>query len=246
MRIEPINREKVTSLWQTYGGNPQEATRDALIQTYHGYARIMAGHYYRQRTCDDIPFEEYLQLAHIGLIEAIDRFDPTRGVLFETFAGKRIRGVIVDGIANLSEVQQQLAERRRRLHERTASLAQAAPSVPTDDTELLFAQLADVAVGLAIGFAMDAGADSTDGGSGDTTYASVEIRQLRELVLDAVRALPDRVRTVITLHYLQRQSFSEISDELGLTAGRISQLHRDGIEQLRLRLKRQARLDLHC
>jgi len=244
----PTDREERQALWHGYRGLQDSAKREELIRSYDSYARMLAARYYAQRLRDAIPFEEYLQFARIGLIEAVDRFDPDQGVLFETFAGKRIKGAIVDGIATMSEVQQQLAERRQRMHERGASLADATDMTADDGPEQLFARLADIAIGLAIGFAIESDGTSSDGQAayGDTTYAGVELKQLRELVLCAVRELPERERHVIASHYLQQRSFTEVARELGVTSGRVSQLHREGIERLRIRMKRKAGLDLQC
>lgn len=248
MWTETTNRIERNALWTSYGADRAPDRRERLIHAYDGYARMMAARYFGQRMRDGISFDEYLQFARIGLIEAIDSFEPDRGVLFETFAGKRIKGAIVDGIASMSEVQRQLAERRQRVRERSASLADEAEAPAEEGLEQLFARLADIAVGFAIGFTLESEAAADPGlpGYGDTTYASVELRQLRELILAAVRELPGQVRDVITRHYLQQQSFAEVAGELGVTRGRVSQLHRDGIERLRLRMKRRAGLDLQC
>lgn len=240
-------REKRAQLWRGYDGGRDTCRREELIQAYDGYARMIAARFYGQRLHDNTGFEEYLQFARLGLIEAIDRFEPERGILFETFAAKRIRGTIVDGVANLSEVQQQLAVRRERMHERSASLVDEDQETAEEDSaEQLFAKLADIAVGLAIGFAIEAGADteSPAGPYEDMTYASVELRQLRELILHAVRMLPERERQVITRHYLQQCAFADVAEELGLSRGRVAQLHREGIERLRGALKRRAGIDL--
>jgi RNA polymerase sigma factor for flagellar operon FliA len=248
MRFKKVDRQVVGRLWSSYATDSSGALREELIKAYLGFAQMMAARYYRQRVGDDIPFEEYQQLAHVGLIEAVDRFEAGRGILFETYAAKRIRGAIVDGIAQMTEVQQQLAERRCRVQARATSLADAVGASALDGPERLFAQLADIAVGLAIGFALDTdvGHDGGEPAHPDTAYAAVEMRQLRELVLRALREIPERPRTVIRQHYLHQRSFADIATELGVTAGRVSQLHREGVERLRTSMKQQPRLDLHC
>jgi RNA polymerase sigma factor for flagellar operon FliA len=247
MRFQKVDRQVVGRLWNRYAADASGALREELIKAYLGFAQMMAARYYRRRVGDDIPFDEYQQLAHVGLIEAVDRFEAGRGILFETYAAKRIRGAIVDGIAQTTEVQQQLAERRSRVQARTTSLADAVGDDALDGPDRLFAQLADIAVGLAIGFALDTevGHDG-EPAHADTAYAAVEMRQLRELVLRALREIPERPRTVIRQHYLHQRSFADIAAELGVTAGRVSQLHREGIERLRTSMKQQPRLDLHC
>lgn len=242
-----LRGEDAHAAWQSFARARDPAMRQRLVMAYQGYARMMAARYYAQRVGDDIGFDEYFQMAQVGLIEAIDRYDPDAGVQFETFAGKRVAGAIVDGIARMTEVQQQVAEQRRRARERSTSLYQPPVSAEPLAADALFEQLAQLAVGLALGFTLDglAGAGA-EAAYDEPAYQRIEMRQLRELIAAAVRGLPDRVRAVISLHYLQQKSFAEIAAELELTASRISQLHRDGIERLRLCLKRQDGFDLRC
>ena len=239
--------DEARTLWQRFVGSRDDTVRDELVRAYHGYARMMAARYYARRINDAVDYDEHVQLAQLGLLEAIDRFDPELGLQFESFAGKRVAGAIVDGIAVMTELQQQVAERRRRGQARIASLAAGTVEAAAEDPDELFRQLGELAVGLALGFAMDSETEySGEPFCDHVGYASIELRQLRDQVLAAVRALPDRARTVISMHYLQQRSFAEVAAELGLSAGRVSQLHRDGIERLRLNLKREGGFELRC
>lgn len=219
-------------------GDPQRV-REQLIEHYLPLARIMAGKLYAGRTHDEIEFDDYLQLATIGLIETIDRFDPWRGVQFKTYATVRMRGAILNGLERLSEKQQQIACRQRLREERADALA--ADAMP-DDLDGLFGMLAEVGVGLALGILLEgSGMVDEDAQAGlreqPSYFAHVELQQLREQVRALVDSLPGQERTVTWLHYVQDMPFADIALKLEVSRGRIAQIHRKALASLRERCK---------
>ena len=216
-------------------GAAADDARERLIAHYLPLARVMAAKLYAGRTVDEIEFDEYLQLARVGLVEAIDRFDPARGVQFNTFASIRMRGAILNGLEHLSERLQQIAWRQRL---RTERAELAGPDQVPDDLQSLFGMLAEVGVGLALGMLLE-GTGMIEPALDEAPreqpgyFAHVELDQLRRRVRALVDALPEQERTVIWLHYVQDTPFVEIAHELGVTRGRIAQIHRKGLETLR-------------
>lgn len=138
-------------LWRAWRQLRDAAARERLIHLHFGFARIMAGKLYARRHTDEVEFDEYLQLASVGLIESIDRYDPEQGASFRTYASHRIQGAILSGLEALTERASQLALRRRIEQERLQSL-QAGSDVPAGDA---FSRLASIAVGLALGFMLE-------------------------------------------------------------------------------------------
>ena len=216
-------------------GATADDARARLIDHYLPLARVIAAKLYAGRTVDEIEFDEYLQLARLGLVEAIDRFDSERGVQFNTFASIRMRGAILNGLERLSEHQQQIAWRQRLRVERAQMAAH--DEVP-DDLQGLFGMLAEVGVGLALGMLLEgtgmiAPADDEAPREQPGYFAHVELEQLRRRVRALVDALPQQERAVIWLHYVQDTPFTQIANELGVTRGRIAQIHRKALETLR-------------
>lgn len=209
-------------------GDP--AARQSLIAAYLPFARILAAKVYARRIEQDLEFEEYLQFATLGMIEAVDRFDAGLGVLFRTYAAHRISGAIRNGLEHLSEKRQQIATRQRLLEERRQS-GLAAEQHSGD----VFQQLAEMAIGLALGYMLDDAAayQHPDAVQPEQLYNASELRQLRERVLKLVAGLPPQEKLVIKYHYLQQQSFTEIADTMQLSKGRISQIHRRALQLLR-------------
>jgi len=205
---------------------------------------MLAAKAYARRTYPELEYPDYVQYASIGLIEAVDRFDNERGIAFEAFAAPRITGAILNGIEALSEKQVQVSARKRLVDERMRSMRDVAP-VP-GDADSLFSHLAEVAIGLAVGFMLeDTGMYHADAGpSIDITYQRVEMKQLRQRLLSLLDRLPANERKVIACHYLQRMSFSDISRMLGLSNGRISQIHKSALSKLRTSFHEDERIDV--
>ncbi|NVE01850.1 sigma-70 family RNA polymerase sigma factor [Massilia sp. BJB1822] len=227
-------------LWQAFHASGDAAARERLAGCYLDFARIMAGKLYAGRSFAGLEFDDYLQFARLGLLEAIDRYDISHGVKFETYAAPRINGAILSGIQSYSEVQEQVAARKQIVAQRVGALRQPAPD--GRDPEALFGYLAEVAIGLALGFALEGQGIYSAGEQGypDNTYAGIELRQLRQRMVELVQQLPARQRRVIAGHYLQGQPFEEIAAALQLSKGRVAQLHKEGLHTLRERIRRGA------
>lgn len=228
-------------LWRQLRADGDAQARERLLALHMAYARVVAAAYYARRFHDDIEFDDYLQFASIGLLEALERFDPDRGVQFRTFAARRMHGAILNGLERCTEKQQQIAARQRLRAERMRDLkllagesSGAGTGVPQEPRQLL-AFVAEAGIGLALCWLLE-GSGMVEGAAGAESqpfYRSAELRQLRERLVQAVEGLPAPERTVIRNHYLQEIPFEQIAAGLQLTRGRISQLHRRALLRLR-------------
>ena len=228
-------------LWLRWRESRDEAARADLLARHLPYARVVAAMVYGQRPNNDVDFDDYLQLARVGLLEAFDRYDPDGGAQFRTYAARRMRGTVLDGLVRLTEREQQMSVRRRLLAERTDSIAhpqpEDPPSGPARERNDLFRYLAEVGVGLALGFMLeDTGlvdGDEARSTGSDPAYHAVELRQTKQQLLALVRQLPPSERRIIQLHYVQGQAFDDIARDLGVTKGRVSQIHKKALGTLR-------------
>lgn len=225
-------------LWEQWRSHQDELARAELIEMHLPYARIVAASYYGQRYHNEIDFDDYYQLASVGLIEALDRFDPSVGVQFRTFASRRMHGSIVDGLERATEKQQQIATRQRLEAQRRNSIRDAEAHGATASVrspEQLLQYVAEAGLAFALGWLLD-GTGMIEAGEGVENipfYRSVAVRELRQQVIELLRSLPPQEKIVIQRHYLQEIPFEEIADALGLSRGRISQIHRAGLTHLR-------------
>lgn len=119
---ENLREDENAPLWLIWHETRSAIVREQLITAYLPYARMLAAKTYSTRTHDDVPFADYHQLASLGLLEAVDRFDPHRGVRFRTYASKRIVGAILNGLESQTEKTSQISEQQRLRRERIASI----------------------------------------------------------------------------------------------------------------------------
>lgn len=225
-----------SSLRSGAGGAPRVVEHLPLV-------RAIAARLYRARWSDALPFEEYVQMGAVGLLEASRRYDAGRGVPFGAFASWRIAGSILHGLERATEHHQQVAARRRLVGERLASLDGEPPEAPTGAAlERRLARIAAVAVGLAVGFMLE-GTGMYSNGAETTPMdgcAALATRDLGRQLHGVLQALPTVERRVLEEHYFQQRPFADIALALNLTRGRVAQIHRRGIERLRERLRADA------
>jgi len=240
-------------LWCRLRRDADPEARVELLELHLPYARVVAASYYRKRFHDEIEFGDYQQYACIGLLEAMDRFDPERGAQFRTFAARRMHGAILNGIERLTEKQQQIAARQRARTERlgaakalaAARLGIADDVVPRTPQQLL-QYMAEVGVGLALAWMLEGTSMVEDAERSESMpfYRSAELREARERLLRALDTLPTQERTVIRCHYLQEVPFEQVAAMLHLSKGRVSQIHKQALSHLRESLGGSAHLDL--
>lgn len=229
------------ALWQAWRERGDTDAHQALVALHQDFARIIAAKLYGQRITDEIEFDEYLQFARLGLLESVQRYDPSQGAGFRTFAAHRMQGAVLSGLESLTECNRQIALRRRLEQERVRSLAEKDADAPPDSFEHLVA----VAVGLAVGYMLDdvAAFQTADSSCGDTAYNELAERQARQRLHALIDELPAKEARIIRHHYLQHVPFDEIARQLEVTPGRVSQLHKRALERLR-ELLRGEKLDL--
>jgi RNA polymerase sigma factor for flagellar operon FliA len=228
-----LRTDEEMELWRRARRDCEPAARETLLRHYQDLAKFIAARLYRDRHVHELEFSDYHQYATIGLIESLDRFDPTLGVRFETFAGHRIQGAILNGVEKLSEKQQQIAVRKRLMSERSGALTDGRTHGKGIDA--IIAELAEIAIGLAIGYLLeDSGMYfSGDEQTQDHVYASCELKQLKRRLQEVVEKLPAQERNVIKAHYYHGIRFDEIAADMGLSKGRISQIHQRAVNHLR-------------
>src|ERR1044072_4460548 len=114
------------ALWRALRTEGSAAARDRLFSLYLPFVRSLAGRQFRSRRGGDDEYEELLPLGCAGLLEAIARFDPGLGVPFKGFAVRRVNGSMIDGLAKMSEVREQISYRNRVRRERVGLVPAAA------------------------------------------------------------------------------------------------------------------------
>lgn len=231
-------------LWRRLREHNDSAAREELIILHLPYARVVAASYYAKRFHDEIEFGDYFQLASIGMLEALDRYDPQRGAQFRTFAARRMHGAILNGLERLTEKQQQIATLQRLRAERVQAVKEMALqqadgrsgiATATKAPDQLLKYIAEVGLGLALSWMLEGTSMVEDSSRTESIpfYRSAEMRQLRERIAQLIESLPTQESNVIRSHYVQEMPFDQIAVTLSLTKGRISQIHKQALMHLR-------------
>lgn len=222
--------------------------RDHLIVHYSPLVKFVAG-----RVGAGLPNSvdpgDLVSAGVFGLIDAVERFDQSRGVKFETFAVPRIRGAVFDGLRSLDWVPRSVRSRAREVETAFTELEGRNGRAPTD-TELSthlkitapefqkwLNSIASTTVG-PLDRALVAGTEprTLSGDVPDTPASIVEDGEVRRLVRGEVKRLPDREKMVLSLYYDEGLTLAEIGGVLGVTESRVSQIHTKAVLHLRARL----------
>ena len=241
----------ILGLWRAYSDQRDASARDRLLLHYCPLVKHVAG-----RVGTGLPahveIADLVQAGIFGLVDAIERFEPDRGLRFEPYAIQRIRGAILDDLraqdwvprsvrSRAREIEHTMERLEAQLH-RSASDAEVAGALGITVGELreLFAQLR-----LTIVVALDELIVAGRGGSLAETLAdrraedpvlAMEDRETRRLLAEAIAQLGERDRMVVTLYYFENLTLAEIGRVLGVTESRASQLHTGVVLRLRGKL----------
>ena len=230
------------------------AEREQLIVDHIPLVRYLVGKI-SAKLPPHLDLQDLMSSAMIGLINAADRFDPSRGVLFKTFAEQHVRGTILDELRSYDVLSRSMRDKYKRLERElnllehrfgrhpTSEEVAAALEISLDD---YYELLDDVHVFTFI--SLD---DSWEGDDGSplcladvlceteakSPQQQVISMQLAEALGQAIDTLPEKERLAVTLYYNEDFNLKEIGETLGLTESRISQLISQAMVRLRSRLK---------
>lgn len=230
-----IQDSEELKLWHRHIHSGDELARKRLINLYLPLAERIAKIHHAKALSQNIEFDDYLQYANIGLIEAIDKYDINRTVIFSTFAIYRIKGSIINGLDKFSERRQMYAFVRRNRLERAAMLI-ADDNQPTEKKSglSLFTHLQNLVTTMAIGYLLEQPDEQNHLLTATSNYIShPEMDNLRAQLVNFVDLLPAKEKLVINLHYYQGESFHDIAEIMELTPSRVSQLHKNALLAIR-------------
>jgi len=227
------------------------AERDALINETLPLIKHIA-HRVAIRVPNNVEIRDLINAGVLGLMDAIEKFEPERNVKFKTYAEVRIRGAILDSLRDLDWAPRSLRKKSKDLERMYTDLSQKLGRPATDEevSEAMggniedFHALVDQLHGLTIGSFENLG-DSEDSenyinyypddGSNDP-YTKFESNELTRLLADAIEELPEKERLVLSLYYYEEFTMKEIGALLGVNESRVSQLHTKATLRLRGKL----------
>ncbi|HPQ68873.1 MAG TPA: FliA/WhiG family RNA polymerase sigma factor [bacterium] len=241
--------------------NGRTQMRDDLIRHYMPLVKLVANRIIRKLP-PQIELNDLINAGVLGLIDAIDKFDPARDIKFETYAEFRIRGSILDELRSLDwvprSVRQKIHELQKAIdkiegrHKREASDQELADElgVPIQD----FHELVQQASGVSLLSFEDLGYNKETGQRRNTLeyfkephsenmITLLNLKDVRDIMAQNIEALPKNERFVISMYYFDELTMKEIGLVLGITESRVSQIHNKAILRLKAKLRRQLRED---
>jgi RNA polymerase sigma factor for flagellar operon FliA len=243
---EDLRKEPDYPIWLRLHSGDRSA-RDELVLRYAPVVKHVIG-----RMAIRLPFlmdpDDVLSAGTIGLLQAIDRFDPDQGVRFQTYAQQRIRGAIVDAIRSHSPLSRGASRRARWLDETTAVMEQQLGRAPRReelaqelgvDLEQLGRMELEAAHTLLSLDDPYFGLDGEVQSLGDLLRAPDEPAEENEQVERlrvVIESLPPRERLVLDLYYHDELTLKEISRVIGVSESRVSQIHIATLKKLRAEL----------
>lgn len=245
-----IKEEQKQKLWDEYKKNKSPDIREKLILEYANLVNLVAGRMgmYLGYT---VEYDDLVGYGIFGLIDAIDKFDLTKNVKFETYASLRIRGSILDQIRKMDWVPRTLRQRQKQIDTATAKI-EADAGRPATDAEIAKElnipeeeytgwkseiQLSNM---LSLDDYLEQSGDSQIEPGGSQRFEqpekAVEKEELKQMLVEAMKTLTEKECSVITLYYYEDLTLKEISRILEVSESRVSQLHSKALQKMKNKL----------
>ena len=243
-------------LWKRYSKAKDQDIRDYFVVKYSPLIKYVAGKISIGMP-QSIEFDDLVSYGVFGLIDAISKFDPNRGIKFKTYAMTRIRGAIFDELRSIDWIPRSIRQKAKQIEQvitdlenklgRTVEDDEIAQElgISMDEFQGLLNKLSGTSL-LSLNDIWYLGDDSDELSILETMEAPenmnpdilIEKEEIRDYIIDAIKKLPDKEKKVIVLYYYEDLTLKEIGDVLEVTESRVSQLHTKAIMRLRGRLGR--------
>jgi RNA polymerase sigma factor for flagellar operon FliA len=246
--------EELVKLWSDFKESASPKAREGLILHYAPLVKYVAS-----RVATGLPSTveqgDLVSYGMFGLMDAIDKFDLSRNIKFETYAIPRVRGAIIDELRALDWVPRSVRSKARDVEKAYQQVEAREHRAPTDlevadelgttpeDLHDMVTQISFVSV-----MALDELSGGRDGGEGlsllDTLadmsavdpISGLEGGEMRAMLSMAINGLNEREKFVVILYYFEGLTLNEIGEVLGVTESRVCQIHTKAVGLLRTRL----------
>jgi RNA polymerase sigma factor for flagellar operon FliA len=251
-----VKEVELRDLWRRYKDQGDNTARERLVVAYSPMVKFVAG-----RLGAGLPSHvedaDLISYGLVGLIGAIERFEPERGIKFETFAMTRIRGAIIDELRSLDWVPRSVRSRAREIEQVQAKLEHELQRAPSEaelaaklnmTEEELQSALLEIANSSVYALdelwtVSDSSGDQVslldtiaDEGAADPQEA-LATTEVKDRLTEAIGGLPEREQLVVALYYYENLTLREIGEVLGVTESRVSQLHTKAVMRLKSHLQ---------
>jgi RNA polymerase sigma factor for flagellar operon FliA len=245
----------IRALWQEFKDSGDPRLRERLILHYSPLVKYVAGRV-GVGLPPNIEQADLVSYGIFGLIDAIEKFDISRAIKFETYAISRIKGAIIDELRAIDWIPRSVRYKAREVEKAYAALEARLHRTPTepevaeelgiglDDLHTIFSQVSFVNV-IALDELLNVGGergdklslvDTLEDTKAEDPVQAFETEETKYLLARAINTLPEREKIVVTLYYYEGLTLAEIGQVLGVTESRICQMHTKAVLQLRAKL----------
>lgn len=241
-----MDKKDINSVWKQYHETKDPQLKHLLIEKYVYLLKLVAGRlgiYLSQY----IDLDDLVGYGALGLIDAIDKFDLSKNVKFETYASLRIRGAILDAVRKLDWVPRTLRKKQKELDRAYVDLEVKLGRQPQDAEMAEYLGIAsneydellkeiNVAALVSIdeySYQVETLKDSKT----EMPDFKLEEKEMKKALADLIASLPEREKQVVFLYYFEEFTLKEISGVLGVSESRISQMHTKAVSRLRAKLQ---------
>ncbi len=241
--MKAVSKEK---LWDEYKKNRSQELREQIIIEYAPLVKLVAGRL-NMYLGYNVEYEDLVSYGIFGLIDAIDKFDMTKDVKFETYASLRIRGSILDQIRKMDWIPRTVRQKQRKIDEaikaveqrtgKTASDEEIAEELGVTEEELLnWQSQLKVTNVVSLNEYVEQGTEPVMETRGNSHFVQpeemVEQNELKEMLQKAMELLTEKESKVILLYYYEELTLKEISRILEVSESRVSQLHTKALQKM--------------
>jgi RNA polymerase sigma factor for flagellar operon FliA len=245
--MNEVSRKK---LWDDYNRLGTSELREKLILEYAPLVKIVAGRL-SMYLGYNVEYDDLVSYGIFGLIDAIDKFDMTKEVKFETYASLRIRGAILDQIRKMDWIPRTIRQRQRQIDTAIKELEAKNGKTPTDDEIAIYLGISEdeytdwqsqvkadsvISLNEYVEQGYDVSTEKSSSSGFDMPEKVVEKAELKKVLDEAMELLTDKEKKVILLYYYEDLTLKEISYVLEVTESRVSQLHTRALQKMKTKM----------
>jgi len=232
----------------TYDQRANVTNQKSFLEQYSDLVKRIA-HHLLGRLPPSVQVDDLIQAGMIGLIEAQQNYDNSKGASFETYAGIRIRGAMLDEVRKGDWVPRSVHRNNRTINQAINELGSSLKRDPTDaevaqhlnmTTKQYHSALSDINCSRLVGIedlgVSDDVISSVEESQENSPFQGVADDNFRQALIDSIKELPEREALVLSLYYDEELNLKEIGEVLGVSESRVSQIHSQSMQRLRAKL----------
>jgi RNA polymerase sigma factor for flagellar operon FliA len=250
------NMKDVAKLWQRYKKTGSQALREEIIKRYLYLVKFVAG-----RVAVNLPsnveFGDLVSYGILGLLDAIEKYDPEQGNKFETYGVTRIRGAIMDELRKLDWAPRLLRRKARDLEKKIHELEEKYGRAATEEElakglDISIEELGELYQELnsTTFLPLDESWENEDGSKpmsrlqtvpdalSEEQFQDIHREEMRDMIAEALNELPEKEKLVVVLYYYENLTLKEIGTILNVSESRICQIHAKVMVRLKSYFKR--------